>query len=476
MAQFNAKIFNADVFGKYLERIPRVKQNKLLEAGVMRTRGELKTMLSAQSGGNYVTLPMKGLIEGTALNYDGATNITADGSKTFSQSMVVTGRAKAWTELDFSADITGEDFLDNIAQQVSTYWSDVDQSTMLSVLKGIFLMTGAGNLTFVTNHTTDITGASTDETAKVGATTLNNAIQKAAGDNKAVFKLVICHSQVATNLENISAINYLKYTDAKGVERDLGMATWNGRLVLVDDSVPAVEISASDAVSAVTGVPAVYTLTITAKAVAEDAMAITAGGATKAYVCGTTPGWAAGANVAADCTALQAILAVDFPAYTVTKTSTTVVLTQKTALAETAAAIVVNKKDSTGTLDAAIAETTKGITAVAAVAAVTAHTAYTSYILGDGAFDYADVGAKVPNEMVRDALTNGGVDTLVTRQRKLFAPRGISFTKVSMASSSPTDAELETGANWELVNDGNAISKTYISHKAIPIARIISRG
>jgi hypothetical protein len=472
MAQYDFKNFNDEVFGRYLERIPRVKQNKLLEAGVMRTRGELKTMLSAQSGGNYVTLPMKGLIEGTAQNYDGGTDITAGSSKTYSQSMVVTGRAMAWVERDFSADITGEDFMENIAQQVSTYWSDVDQDTMLSILKGIFAMTGAGNLTFVTNHTTDIT-AETGDAAKVGATTLNTAIQKAAGDNKAIFKLVICHSQVATNLENLGAVNYLKYTDAKGQERVLGMATWNGRLVLIDDSVPAVDVPASDAVSAVTGVKAKYTITISTKAVADDAMAITAGGVTKAYLCGTTPGWAAGANVAADCTALQAVLAADFPAYTVTKTATTVVMEQKVAAAETAAAIVINKKDSTGTFDAAIAETTAGVTAVAAVAAVTAHTAYTSYILGDGAFDYADVGAEVPNESHRDPKTNGGQWTLYTRQRKLFAPRGISFTKASMATASPTATELETGANWELVNDGNG---SYINHKAIPIARIISRG
>lgn len=473
MSQFNAKIFNPEVFGRYLERIPRVKQNKLLEAGVMRTRGELKAMLSAQSGGNYVTMPMKGLIEGTALNYDGATNITADGSKTYSQSMVVVGRAKAWTEMDFSADITGEDFLDNIAQQVATYWADVDQATMLSVLKGIFAMTGAGNLTFVDNHTTDITGGATDDAAKVGATTLNTAIQKAAGDNKAIFKVVICHSQVATNLENISAIQYLKYTDAQGMVRDLGMATWNGRLVLVDDSVPAVAVEAAEAVSAVTAVKAKYTITISVKAVADDAIAVTAGGLTKTYMCGTTTGWAAGANVAADCTALQLLMAADFPLYTVTKSATTVVMEQKVALAETAAAVVINKKDSSGTLDAAIAETTKGVTGVAAVAAIAAHTAYTSYILGEGAFDFCDCGAKVPNEMVRDALTNGGVDTLITRQRKLFAPRGISFTKASMASLSPTAAELETGANWALVNDGNG---SYINHKAIPIARIISKG
>ncbi|TQY82738.1 phage coat protein, partial [Clostridioides difficile] len=40
----------------------------------------------------------------------------------------------------------------------------------------------------------------------------------------------------------------------------------------------------------------------------------------------------------------------------------------------------------------------------------------------------------------------------------------------------PTDAELKNGANWELVNDSSNGSKTYINHKAIPIARIISRG
>jgi hypothetical protein len=42
-----------------------------------------------------------------------------------------------------------------------------------------------------------------------------------------------------------------------------------------------------------------------------------------------------------------------------------------------------------------------------------------------------------------------------------------------MASNSPTAAEFADGANWTLVNDGNG---KCITHKAIPIARIISRG
>ena len=50
---------------------------------------------------------------------------------------------------------------------------------------------------------------------------------------------------------------------------------------------------------------------------------------------------------------------------------------------------------------------------------------------------------------------------------------GISYTKKKQATLSPTDTELKDGSNWELVNDGNG--KT-INHKAIPIARIISKG
>ena len=64
------------------------------------------------------------------------------------------------------------------------------------------------------------------------------------------------------------------------------------------------------------------------------------------------------------------------------------------------------------------------------------------------------------------------------RQRKVFAPFGISYEKASQASLSPTDAELSNGANWALVHSGEASenARTYINHKAIPIARIISRG
>lgn len=337
---FDTKYFNDEVFGRYLEAIPRVKQNAFLTAGVLNVRNDLRTLLTEQTGGNFISLPMVGRIGGTALNYDGSTNITATGLETFLQSMIVVGRAKGWLEKDFNADITGHDFMENIAAQVAEYWDDIDQATILKTLEGIF---GVTTNSFAANHTLDITSATTKT---VGAETLNNAIQKAAGANKAIFTMVIMHSVVATNLENLSLLNYVKGTDANGVQRDLGLATWNGRTVLIDDEVPV---------------------------------------------------------------------------------------------------------DTTGT-----------------------NPKYTTYILGQGAFDYCDVGAKVPREVYRDATTNGGQDMLITRQRKIFAPRGFSFVQPSTPIVSPADTHLATAARWTPVKD--TAGTGYYPSQAYPFARIISEG
>lgn len=367
MAKFDAKSFNEKAFGKYMSAIPNVKLNKLKESRAIVSDQRLKEtfVTNSQTGTVYAVLPFFGLIGGDALNYDGQTNLTADRTDTFEQGVFVYGRMKGWTEADFSYDVTGGvDFMGNVRNQINRYWNDVDQGTLLAILEGIFAMaaTGTGaiktaNAEFVDKHTYDISSLATGEDQRMGATSLNVAIQKACGDHKQKFSLVICHSTVATNLENLKLLAYLKYTDAEGIERDLEMGTWNGRLVIVDDSMP-VEV-----------VPAVP--------------------------------------------ASEGVQAQD------------------------------------------------------------SYTKYTTYVLGEGAIGFEPVGAKVPYEMVRDAKTNGGEDTLISRKRNAMSVAGISYLKAVQATNSPTDAELKNGKNWALVSNGS--SKT-ISHKAIPIARIISRG
>lgn len=393
---FDSKHFNGEVFRAYVDRIPNPRKTELLRSRAIRSRPELASSMRDEVGGNYISTPLKGLISGSVpMNYDGNTDITPSSTETFMQSRVVVGRANAWAELDFSYDITGgEDFMENIAQQINDYWNEIDQDTLIAILKGVFSMTDTEGTKFVDTHTADITSTLNSESrlGMMDATSLNSAIQRAAGDQKGKFTLALMHSVPSTNLENLKLLTYLKYNDADGMQREIGIATLNGRLVLVDDSMP-VENGYFASTSTTTG-----------------ALKVVTSGATTGQITLTNvkKGDFYPANVAAD----------DY---------------------------------------------------------VIAGVRYITYVLGDGAIEYTDCGTKTPYEMDRDPSVKGGQDLLYSRQRKCWAPYGISFTKVSMASASPTEAELENGANWELVSSAGT-TKKYISSKTVPVARIISLG
>lgn len=246
MAKFDSKSFNAEAFGKYVERIPNVKKNQLIQSGAVGTNDNAKTALASQTGSLYARIPYFGRISGdTSQNNDGATNITSTSTTTYEQGFVTASRMDSWTERSFSKNITaGVDFMDNVARQIADYKLEVKQAMLLAILSGVFSMNTTGKTAaataakeFTEKHTYDISGK-TGEDSLVGATTLNTAIQQACGDNKNIFKLVVMHSAVATRLENLRLLKYMTYTDKDGIQHDLALATWNGRTVLIDDDMP----------------------------------------------------------------------------------------------------------------------------------------------------------------------------------------------------------------------------------------------
>lgn len=88
---------------------------------------------------------------------------------------------------------------------------------------------------------------------------------------------------------------------------------------------------------------------------------------------------------------------------------------------------------------------------------------FTSYIFGQGAIGLGNGAAPVPTETDRDALA--GDDILVNRQHFLLHPRGVKFTSKSVAGSSPTNAELATGGNWERVYENKNVRIVQFKHK-----------
>ena len=369
--RYDGKSFNPEAFGRYIDNIPDLNRNAIVQSGAVTSDENARQALSNQTGSLYVRLPYFGNIDASgALNNDGNTDITEESTETYERGLVVASRMAGWTERSFSTNITaGVNFMDHVGNQIATkYKPQLRTNIALAMLKGIFGMTTTGsspsavavaaNKDFVEKHTYDIS-ANTDETGFVGATTLNNAMQQACGDNKDIFTLVFMHSVVATNLENLQLLNYWTYTDANGIQRRLTLADWNGRTVFIDDGMP------------VEHVPAV-----------------------------------------------------------------------------------------------------EGDDGPPVVEAQEAYDKYTTYVLGAGALVIDDIGDSVPYEMDRDPKTKGGVDMLYVRDRFICGAAGISFEKPATLTASASDTDLSTGTNWVVVNNGT----TAIDHRAIPIARIISRG
>ncbi len=253
MNKFDSKSFNAQAFGAYVKRIPKHTKSELANSKAVGTNEQAKEALSSQNALVYAKVPYFGRISGaTSQNNDGSSDITSTNTTTYEQGFIVANRMDSWTERSFSKNIGGNnvDFMDNVAEQISDYKMEVKQNILLSILKGIYSMKTTGTLVhekagkeFMEKHTYDITSETgVEDAGLIKATVLNKAIQQASGDNKNIFKLVIMHSEVATNLENLKLLKYMTYTDSSGIERELTLATWNGRTVLVDDNMPTEEV------------------------------------------------------------------------------------------------------------------------------------------------------------------------------------------------------------------------------------------
>jgi hypothetical protein len=136
--KFDSKSFNPQAFGAYTERIPNLKRNELIKSRDLKGNQDIKNTFSSQTGTVYAVLPMHGLIGGAAQNYDGETDLKSESTDIFERGVVVVGRMKGWTERDFVTG--GVSFMDNVAAQVNDYKADLDQTTLVKILEGVFAM------------------------------------------------------------------------------------------------------------------------------------------------------------------------------------------------------------------------------------------------------------------------------------------------------------------------------------------------
>lgn len=329
MPKFDSKTFNDKVFQKYLQKVEPTRENSLINSTIInKTVNKMARLLDEQVGGNYIVEPIKGDLTGKVQNYDGKTDFEYDSRDTFEQGKPIVGRMKGWTELDFSRDITGEDWTP-MAEEVREYFDGVHFDDLMAIIKGIFAMDDSTNNNFSKNHTYTV--------KELTETSLNEAITYAGGDKRNKYKIAFMNSLTSLPLENKNAMEYMKYTDAQGITRNLGIAQLNGIIIIIDDLIPQDEV----------------------------------------------------------------------------------------------------------------------------------------YILGENFFEVDDLPVDKADYMEYVRTDKGGREYYSHKERTLYSPKYISFTKANVNSLSATTEELANGSNWEIVNNGKSSGeKVFISDKLIPIARI----
>nr|DAW37620.1 MAG TPA: major capsid protein [Caudoviricetes sp.] len=388
---FNKKYFNERAFGAYYDTIPQERLNLLIKSGVLQGNKKIRDLFASQTGAEYGIIPMIGRLKGKPVNYDGKTKYDEGKTlPTYKQGVVVIGRKDKFYEDDFTYDVTSKkDFMSQVADQLGDYWDSAWEDVLLIITKALFSMKSDAGKVFASKHTYDISG---ETESAVAETTLNTALQKACGDRRRNFKLAVANSVIVTNLEGKKLVTNLRYNDPNGIERELNIYTWNGKLLIEYDEITEEE-----------GDPTYAKTSDTSLTEGKTYYTKSGSGASTKYTPVESP-------VVGD---------------------------------------IANYYEISGYGDSK----------------------YVTYVFGKGAFDYEDLGAKVPHEMDRDA--DNDRDYLYERQRKVMAPHGVSYLMKNQATDSPTDEELADGANWDLVvgSDGN----TY-NHKEIAIARIISKG
>ena len=238
MAEYLGYPFDPELFLYNWQNEKDLTLTAMFESGAVQANGTIADLIA--NGSNLYTIPFYKTIGGEPDNYDGKTDITISEPEGDAQVGIVYGRAHGWKDKDFIRDFnSGADPMKQITSQVAKYWQKQRQAILIRILNGVFGVTGEEWALHTTNLAT--TGNAVNAENKLGATTVADAIQKAVGDASGEFGLAIMHSKVANGLAGLDLLEFRKYTDANGVQRNLNIADINGLTVIVDDGVPMVE-------------------------------------------------------------------------------------------------------------------------------------------------------------------------------------------------------------------------------------------
>lgn len=144
---------------------------------------------------------------------------------------IINNDAQAWAANDLAGALANSDPLNALLDLVGAYWSRTDQAFVISVLKGLFGTSGALTATHKLAIAAEATGSYSDATKLNGSTFVDATVK--LGDASDNLTALAAHSAVEAALRKLDLIDYLPDSEGK-----LAIKTFQGRRVIIDDSLP----------------------------------------------------------------------------------------------------------------------------------------------------------------------------------------------------------------------------------------------
>ena len=224
--QFLNYPFDEEVFLGLWRDEPDPTFTSIIESGALITNDVINGMIPINSP--QWTLPYYSPLGGTLQNYDGQTDMVTTETSAKYQSGTVYSRMKGWNDRDFIYDFHGADPMSAIVRKVSHYHNRERQARLLGIANAVFGITGNAEWD---KHTVN-TGA------EISPTDINYVSATALGQNSNILNLALMHPIVAMQLQNQQLLEFIKYTDARGMERNTNVAQIGDLTVVVSDDMP----------------------------------------------------------------------------------------------------------------------------------------------------------------------------------------------------------------------------------------------
>lgn len=211
-----------EVFNPYVTQ-RTMELSALYNSGIVSNDAELDKL--AASGGKLINMPYFNDLTGDdeVLSDNGA--LTPQKITAGQDQAVLLMRGKAWSVNDLAKALSGADPMMAIGDLVAGYWARKMQTTLISLLNGVFASTS------MTGNTSDISAA-TGDAALIAGETFIDATQK-LGDAKDNLTGIAMHSAVVSYLAKKDLIDTIR--DSEG---NVVLKSYMGKTIIEDDGCP----------------------------------------------------------------------------------------------------------------------------------------------------------------------------------------------------------------------------------------------